>query len=78
MSSGGITAILIMFVIVGGITAMVVAYLRLQRHRADAVAMAAYRKLAEEAVGKQAEVLAEMKELHARMAAIEAMMREVG
>ena len=31
-------------------------YFRLQRHRADAVAMASYRKLAEEAVANQAEL----------------------
>ena len=43
--------------IVGAVIAMVVAsYFRLQGHRADAVAMAGYRKLAEQAVANQQEL----------------------
>ena len=38
-------------------------YYRLQRHRADAVAMASYRKLAEEAVANMTELRAEMAKL---------------
>ncbi|MFZ0185453.1 MAG: hypothetical protein WAL72_00705, partial [Streptosporangiaceae bacterium] len=40
--------------IFGALAAILVGYFGLQRHRADAVAMAAYRKLAEEAVANQA------------------------
>jgi hypothetical protein len=39
------------------------AYFRLQAHRADAVAMASYRKLAEEAVANQQELRAELTKL---------------
>jgi hypothetical protein len=53
-------------------------YYRLQRHRADAVAMASYRKLAEEAVGSLAEVQAEMAKLTAHVQAVEQLMRDVG
>jgi hypothetical protein len=53
-------------------------YYRLQRHRTDAVAMASYRKLAEEAVANLAEVRAEMARLTAHVQAVEQLMRDVG
>jgi predicted negative regulator of RcsB-dependent stress response len=53
-------------------------YFRLQRHRADAVAMAGYRKLAEEAVANQAELRDQMAKLNEHMSAIEQLMRDVG
>jgi len=53
-------------------------YFRLQRHRADAVAMAHYRKLAEEAVVNQQELRAQLAELTAKVSAVEQLMREVG
>ncbi|HXT94112.1 MAG TPA: hypothetical protein VN714_33185 [Trebonia sp.] len=53
-------------------------YYRLQRHRADAVAMASYRKLAEEAVGNMTEVRAEMAKLAEHVSAVEQRMRDVG
>jgi hypothetical protein len=53
-------------------------YFRLQRHRADAVAMASYRKLAEEAVANMAEVRAEMAKLTEHVTAVEQLMRDVG
>lgn len=53
-------------------------YYRLQRHRADAVAMASYRKLAEEAVANMAEVRAEMAKLTEHVSAVEQLMRDVG
>jgi len=53
-------------------------FFRLQRHRADAVAMAAYRKLAEEAVANQAELRDQMAKLTEHMSAIEQLMRDVG
>ena len=53
-------------------------FLRLQRHRADAVAMASYRKLAEEAVASMAELRSEMAKLSEHVSAVEQLMRDVG
>jgi hypothetical protein len=53
-------------------------YFRLQSHRADAVAMAAYRKLAEEAVANQQELRAQLAQLTEHVRAVEQLMREVG
>jgi len=53
-------------------------YYRLQRHRADAVAMASYRKLAEEAVSNMTEMRAEMAKLSEHVSAVEQLMRDVG
>jgi len=53
-------------------------YYRLQRHRADAVAMASYRKLAEEAVASMADVRSEMAKLAEHVSAVEQLMRDVG
>jgi hypothetical protein len=53
-------------------------YLRLQRHRADAVAMASYRKLAEEAVANMTELRAEMTKLAEHVSVVEQLMRDVG
>jgi predicted negative regulator of RcsB-dependent stress response len=54
------------------------AYFRLQAHRADAVAMAHYRKLAEEAVANQQELRAELAKLTEKVATVEKLMRDVG
>jgi hypothetical protein len=60
-------------------TAIIVwAYFRLQAHRADAVAMAHYRKLAEEAVANQQELRAELARLTEKVATVEKLMRDVG
>ena len=65
--------------IIGAVIAVVVAsYFRLQSHRADAVAMAAYRKLAEEAVANQQELRDQMAKLAEHVSAVEQLMREVG
>ena len=53
-------------------------YYRLQRHRADAVAMASYRKLAEEAVASMTELRSEMAKLSEHVSAVEQLMRDVG
>ncbi len=53
-------------------------YYRLQRHRADAVAMASYRKLAEEAVSNMTELRAELAKLSEHVGAVEQLMRDVG
>ena len=60
-------------------TAIIVwAYFRLQSHRADAVAMAEYRKLAEEAVANQQELRTELAKLAGHVQAVEQLMRDVG
>jgi hypothetical protein len=64
--------------ICAAIAVIVWSYFRLQRHRADAVAMAHYRKLAEEAVANQQEVRAQLAELTKHVTAVEQLMREVG
>ena len=53
-------------------------YYRLQRHSADAIAMASYRKLAEEAVANMTEMRAEMAKLSEHVSAVEQLMRDVG
>jgi predicted negative regulator of RcsB-dependent stress response len=68
----------IVLIIAGSIAVVVWSYFRLQRHRADAVAMAHYRKLAEEAVANQHELRAQLAELTAKVRAVEQLMREVG
>ena len=71
--------LLAIFVPICGATAIIVwNYFRLQRHRADAVAMASYRKLAEETVANQAELRDQMAKLTEHMSAIEQLMRDVG
>jgi hypothetical protein len=65
--------------IIGAVTTVIMAsYYRLQRHRADAVAMASYRKLAEDAVANQQELRAELEKLTAHVQAVEQLMRDVG
>jgi TPP-dependent 2-oxoacid decarboxylase len=65
--------------VVGAVIAVTVSsYYRLQRHRADAVAMASYRKLAEDAVANQQELRAELQKLTAHVQAVEQLMRDVG
>jgi hypothetical protein len=56
----------------------VVSYFRLQRHRTDAVAMAEYRKLAEQAVANQDRLRDQLAELTNRLAAVEQLLRSIG
>jgi cytochrome c-type biogenesis protein CcmH/NrfG len=71
--------VLAIFVPICAAVAVIVwSYYRLQRHRADAVAMASYRKLAEEEVANMAELRAEMAKLTERVGAVEQLMRDVG
>ena len=65
--------------VVGGVIAVIVAsYFRLQGHRADTVAMAHYRKLAEEAVANQQELRDQLAKLTDKVQAVEQLMRDVG
>jgi hypothetical protein len=65
-------------VVLGTIAVVVVGYFRLQAHRADAVAMAHYRKLAEDAVANQEQLRTELSKLTEKVAAVEKLMRDVG
>lgn len=65
-------------VVCGAIAVIVVAYFRLQSVRADAVAMAQYRRLAEDAVANQQELHTELVKLTAKVEAVEQLMRDVG
>ena len=60
------------------VAVIVWSYFRLQAHRADAVANADYRKLAEEAVANQQELRSELAKLTEKVAAVEKLMRDVG
>jgi hypothetical protein len=60
------------------VAVIVWSYFRLQAHRADAVAMAEYRKLAEQAVANQHELRTELTRLADKVAAVEKLMRDVG
>jgi hypothetical protein len=74
-----IGVLLAIFVPICAAVALIVGwYFRLQRHRADAVAMASYRKLAEEAVANQAELRDQLAKLTEHVSAVEQLMREVG
>ena len=64
--------------ICAAVAVIVWSYFRLQRHRADAVAMASYRKLAEEAVANMSDMRAEMTKLAEHVDAVEQLMRDVG
>lgn len=68
----------IIFVIGATIAIAVASYFRLQRHRADAVAMAAYRTLAEDAVANQQELRSQLEKLTESVRAVEKLMRDVG
>jgi hypothetical protein len=65
-------------VVCGSIAVIIWAYFRLQAHRADAVAMVHYRKLAEDAVANQQELRAELGRLTEKVATVEKLMRDVG
>ena len=84
LASGGVNAtdititLGVIFIIAGSIAVMVWSYFRLQRHRADAVAMAAYRKLAEEAVANQQELRDALQKLSEHVRSVEQLMRDVG
>ena len=64
--------------ICAAVAVIVWAYFRLQAHRADAVAMAEYRRLAEEAVANQQELRTELARLTEKVANVEKLMRDVG
>ncbi|MFF9482136.1 hypothetical protein [Streptomyces sp. NPDC014733] len=75
--TGAVIAIAVVLIVVGGITGSVIAYFRLQRHRADAPALAEYRRLAEESVAQQESLRGQLAELEARLKGVETLLRSV-
>jgi type II secretory pathway pseudopilin PulG len=75
--SGAVVAVLVVLITIGGIAASITSYFRLQRHRADAVAMASYRKLAEQAVSNQERLHKDLEELGERLTEVERLLRAV-
>ena len=76
--NGVIVSVGIIFIIGAVIAVIVASYFRLQGHRADAVAMASYRRLAEDAVANQQELRDQIAKLTEHVRAVEQLMREVG
>jgi hypothetical protein len=74
---GAFIAISIVLIVICGTTLSLVSWFRLQRHRADAVAMAGYRKLAEQAVARQEELTGQLTELSTRLASVEHLLKDV-
>jgi len=68
----------ILFIVGVVISSVVWSYVWLQARRTEAVAMAAYRKLAEEAVGNQSELRDQLATLTKHVNAVEQLMRDVG
>jgi hypothetical protein len=77
-TAGIIIGLDIPLAVCAAIAVIVWSYFRLQAHRSDAVAMAAYRKLAEEAVANQQELRTELAKLTEHVQAVEQLMRDVG
>lgn len=75
--NGGIIAVVIIAIIFTAIAVSIVSFFQLQKHRADSVAYAAYRKLAEEAVEKQDQLLTELQSLGLKVSEIEQLLRSV-
>jgi hypothetical protein len=76
-SNGGYVAVVIIAIIFAAIAVSIVSFFQLQKHRADSVAYAAYRKLAEEAVEKQDQLLTELQALGQKVGEIERLLRSV-
>ena len=75
--TGALIAISIVLIVFGAIAAITLSYHRLQRHRADAVALAGYRRLAEEAATAQTDVRVQLASFDLRLAAIEKLFKDV-
>ncbi|MDA3647757.1 hypothetical protein LZ318_37000 [Saccharopolyspora indica] len=75
--TGEVVGIVITLIAVAGITTIFVAYFGLQRHRADAKALAEYREFAEQAVAEQEELRAELAEVHERLKSVEGLLRSI-
>ena len=75
--TGALIAISIVFIVVVAVAAITLSYHRLQRHRADAVALAGYRRLAEEAAAAQTDIRAQLASFDVRLAEIEKLLKDI-
>ena len=75
--TGALIAISIVLIVFVAIAAITLSYHRLQRHRADAVALAGYRRLAEEAAAAQTDIRAQLTSFDLRLAAIEKLLKDI-
>ncbi|WP_328385521.1 hypothetical protein OHS81_16520 [Streptomyces sp. NBC_00400] len=78
MNGSTIIPIAVLVIIFGTVTTIVASYFKLQRHRADAAALAEYRKLAEQISVQQETVSAQLAELGDRVKAVEKLLHSVG
>ncbi|MFI0906616.1 hypothetical protein ACH4TE_24280 [Streptomyces sioyaensis] len=78
MNGSIIIPIAILVIIFASVTTIVASYFKLQRHRADAAALAEYRKLAEQVTEQQGEMSAQLAELGERVKAVEKLLQSVG
>lgn len=75
---GGIVVPLtIICVLIAGITVCVVAYFRLQAHRADAASLASYRRLAERVIEQQQRIEEGLRSQQQRLDDIDTLLRSV-
>ncbi|MEU5210386.1 hypothetical protein [Streptomyces sp. NPDC020742] len=73
-----IIPISILLIVFASVTTIVASYFKLQRHRADAAALAEYRKLAERVTAQQETMSAQLAELGDRVKAVEKLLHSVG
>ncbi|HEY7049539.1 MAG TPA: hypothetical protein VH373_20150 [Jatrophihabitantaceae bacterium] len=75
--TGAVIAISIVLIVFAAAAAITLSYHRLQRHRSDAVALAGYRRLAEEAAAAQTDMRAQLASFDLRLAAIEKLLKDI-
>ena len=75
--TGAVIAISIVLIVSAAVAAITLSYYRLQRHRADAVALAGYRRLAEEAAAAQTDIRAQLASFDVRLAEIEKLLKDI-
>ncbi|ARF56550.1 hypothetical protein [Streptomyces gilvosporeus] len=78
MNGSTIIPITIILIAFASVVAIVVSYFKLQRHRADAAALAEYRKLAEQVAAGQQAMNERLTELTDRVKAVEKLLQSVG
>ncbi|WP_435602465.1 hypothetical protein [Streptomyces sp. bgisy130] len=78
MNGSIIIPIAVLVIIFASVTTIVASYFKLQRHRADAAALAEYRGLAERVTAQQETMTAQLAELGDRVKAVEKLLQSVG
>ncbi|AJT65567.1 hypothetical protein [Streptomyces chattanoogensis] len=78
MSGSTVIPIAILLIAFASVVAIVTSYFKLQRHRADAAALAEYRELAAQVTAGQQAIDTRLTELGDRVAAVEKLLRSVG